>query len=61
MKKEYLYWFTTDKGDCACNDFYGTYEKCETYAQKMCDILGEDIYINCGEDIVGVVFPDEYL
>lgn len=59
-EKEYQYWFTTEYGDCACNDFVGTYSMCELYAQKMCDLLGMDIYINCGEDIVGVVFPDEY-
>lgn len=56
--KKYLYWFTDDYGECACNDFYGTYSQCEKYAQKMCDILGDTIYINCGEDIVGVVFPE---
>lgn len=61
MKKEYQYWFTTETGECACNDFVGTREQCDKYAQKMCNILGEDIYINIGDDIVGVVFPEEYL
>lgn len=53
MKKN-LYWFTTERGECACNDFYGTQEQAEKYAEKMCKIIEEDIYINLYDDVVGV-------
>ena len=53
MKKD-LYWFTTETGECACLDFYGTQRQAEQYAEKATKIIEEDIYINCGDDIVGV-------
>lgn len=59
MKKEDQYWFTNDYGECACLDFVGTYKQAERYAQKQADKSGEDIYINLGNDIVGVVFSSK--
>lgn len=53
-KEENMYWFTTETGEIACNDFYGTFEKACEYAKRMIKYVETDIYINCGDDIVGV-------
>lgn len=51
-----LYWFTNEDGENILNDFRGTEQEAVKYAEEQAEILGEDIYVNCGEDIVGVVF-----
>lgn len=53
---ENLYWFTNDDGENILNDFYGTEKEAVEYAEKQARILGEDIYVNCEEDIVDVAF-----
>lgn len=51
-----LYWFTNDDGENILDDFRGTKKEAVQYAEAQAKILGEDIYINCGEDIVYVAF-----
>ena len=51
-----LYWFTNEDGENVLNDFCGTEKEAIKYAEKQAEILGEDIYVNCREDIVDVVF-----
>lgn len=51
-----LYWFTNECGENILNDFSGTEQEAVKYAEEQAEILGEDIYINCGEDIVDVAF-----
>lgn len=51
-----LYWFTNDNGDNCVEDFYGTEQEATLFAEEQAKILGEDIAINCGEDIVGFAY-----
>lgn len=51
-----LYWFTNNEGESVLNDFCGTEQEAVEHAEEQAKILGEDIYVNCGEDIVDVVF-----
>lgn len=51
-----LFWFTNDDGDSILSDFYGTEKEAMEYAQKEADRLGQDVYINCGEDMIDVAF-----
>lgn len=51
-----LYWFTNNDGENILNDFRGTEREAVKYAEEQAKILGEDIYVNCGEDIVDVAF-----
>ena len=51
-----LYWFTNNDGENILNDFHGTEQEAVKYAEEQAKILGEDIYVNCGEDIVDVAF-----
>lgn len=50
------YWFTNEDGENVLNDLCGTEKQAIKYAEKQAKILGEDIYINCGEDIVDIAF-----
>ena len=50
------YWFTNEDGENVLNDFCGTEKQAVKYAEKQAKILGEDIYINCEEDIVDVAY-----
>ena len=50
------YWFTSESGENVLDDFCGTEKEAIKYAEKQAEILGEDIYVNCREDIVDVVF-----
>lgn len=43
-------------GENILNDFFGTEKQAVRYAEKQAKILEEDIYINCGEDIIDVTF-----
>lgn len=51
-----LYWFTNYNGDNILPDFYGMEQEAFNYADAQACILGLDIYVNCGEDIVYVAF-----
>lgn len=51
-----LYWFTNYDGENILNDFHGTEQEAVKYAEEQAKILDEDIYVNCGEDIVDVAF-----
>lgn len=51
-----LYWFTNQNGENILNDFRGTEKEAIKYAEKQAEIFGENIYINCGEDIVDVAY-----
>lgn len=53
---ENLYWFSNNYGENILDDFYGTEKEAVEYAEKQAKALNEDIYINCNEDIVNVVF-----
>lgn len=53
---ENLYWFTNEDGENILNDFHGTEEETVKYAEEQAKILGEDIFVNCGEDIIDVAF-----
>lgn len=50
------YWFTNEHGENVLNDFCGTEKEAVEYAEEQAKILGEDIYLNYGEDIVDVVY-----
>ncbi len=50
------YWFTSESGENVLDDFCGTEKEAIKYAEKQAEILGEDIYVDCREDIVDVVF-----
>lgn len=54
MKNRYL--FTNEDGENVLNDYYGTEKEAIKYAEKQAKILGEDVYVNCGEDIVSVSY-----
>ena len=51
-----MYWFTNKDGENVLNDFYGTEKQAVKYAEEQAERLGEDIFVNCGEDIVDVAF-----
>lgn len=51
-----LYWFTNDGGENILDDFRGTEKESVQYAEEQAKILGEDIYVNCEEEIVDVAF-----
>ncbi len=51
-----LYWFTNEDGENIIKDFYGTEKEAVAYAREQAKILGEDIVINCGEDIIDWVY-----
>lgn len=51
-----LYWFTNENGENILNDFRGTEKEALQYAEEQAAILGETIYINCDEDIIGVAY-----
>ncbi|MFG6377542.1 MAG: hypothetical protein K1W19_04385 [Lachnospiraceae bacterium] len=51
-----LYWFTNNDGENVLDDFYGTEKEAVKYAEEQVETLGEDIYVNCGEDIVDVAY-----
>ena len=53
---ENMYWFTNEDEENVLNDFYGTEKEAVKYAEEQAKILGEDVYVNCGEDIVDVAF-----
>ena len=59
MKKNF-YWFTTENGEIACNDFYGTQKRAVNYVEKMCKIIEKSIYIHLYDEIVGAVFFGRY-
>ena len=50
------YWFTNEDGENVLNDFIGTEKEAVKYAEEQAEILGEDIYVNCGEDIIDVAY-----
>ena len=50
------YWFTNEDGENVLNDFCGTEKQAVEYAEEQAEILGENIYVNCGEDIVDVAY-----
>ena len=56
---ENLYWFTNYDGENILNDFYGTEKEAVKHAEKQAKILGEDIYVNCNEDIIDVAFAQD--
>ena len=51
-----LYWFTNADGENILKDFYGTEKDAVKYAEEHAEILGEDIWVNCEEDVIKVVF-----
>lgn len=51
-----LYWFTNEEGENILNDFRGTEQEAVKYAEEQAKIFGENIYVNCGEDIIDVAF-----
>lgn len=53
---ENLYWFTNDAGDNILADFYGTEKEAVEYAEGQASVLGQTIYINCGEDIIDIAY-----
>lgn len=53
---ENRYWFTNEDGENVLYDFYGTEKEAVKYAQEQAEILGEDIYVNCEEDIVDIAY-----
>lgn len=53
-KMENLYWFTNSDGENVLDDFHGTLEEAVKYAEEHVKVVGEDVYINCGEDIVDI-------
>ena len=50
------YWFTDEDGENILDGFCGTEKEAIEYAEKQAEILGENIYVNCGEDIIDVAF-----
>ena len=50
------YWFTNEDGENMLNDFCGTEKEAVKYAEEQAKILCEDVYVNCGEDIVDVAY-----
>ena len=50
------YWFTNEDGENVLNDFFGTEKQAVKYAEEQAKILGEDVYVNCEEDIVDVAY-----
>lgn len=51
-----LYWFTNEEGENILDDYYGTEEDAIKYAGNAHEKLKCAIYINCGEDIIDVLF-----
>lgn len=51
-----LYWFINNDGENILDDFYETEKGAVEYAKEQAKILGEDIYVNCEEDIVDVAY-----
>ena len=51
---ENRYWFTNLDGENVLDDFVGTEKEAVKYAEEKAEILGEDIYVNCGEDVIDV-------
>lgn len=39
------------------NDFHGMEKEAVKYAEKQTKILGENVYVNFGEDIIDVAYP----
>ena len=50
------YWFTYEDGENILYDFIGTEKEAVKYAEEQAKILGENIYVNLGEDIVDVAY-----
>lgn len=53
---ENLYWFTNEDGGIVLNDFHGTEKEAFKYAEGQASVLGQTIYINCGEDIIDIAY-----
>ena len=51
------YWFTNEDGENVLNDFCGTEKQAVKYAEEQTIILGENVYINFGEDTIDVASP----
>lgn len=49
------YWFTNQDGKNALNDFHGMEKEAVKYTEEQTKILGENVYVNFGEDIIDVV------
>lgn len=61
MTKEHrIYWITTEssEGDSVASDCYYL-KDARKAAQKAANELKECVYINQGDDIIDVVWPDE--
>jgi len=50
------YWFTNEDGENILDDFCGTEKDAIRYAEEQASASEQTIYINCGEDIVGVAY-----
>lgn len=50
------YWFTNEDGENILYDFRGTETEAVKYAEEQAKILGEDVYVNYGEDIIDVAY-----
>lgn len=51
------YWFINQDGENVLNDFHGMEKEAVKYAEKQTKILGENVYVNFGEDIIDVAYP----
>ncbi len=61
VPREHLtYWFTTDdsNGDSVCQDCYYLRDA-RRQAQKLANEWQKEVYINQGNDIVDVAFPNK--
>lgn len=59
-RKHQIYWFTTDdsEGDSVCSDCYYLHDA-RRQAQKLANEWQKEVYINQGENIVDVAFPNK--
>lgn len=52
-----LFWYTNEEGENVMENYYGDFNAACRIASKWADEHNECCYVNCDEDIVGVVWP----
>lgn len=54
-----VYWFSDYDDDLVLDETFGTEKKAIERAKMWADAWGEDIIVNCGENIIKVVVASE--
>lgn len=58
MSKSKIYYFTVEYMDISFTDYFGNIRGARRVAKEYANAIDNEVFINCGEDIIESVYPD---